>query len=912
MATLNDHVYGGAGNDSLNGQGGADYVEGNAGADTLDGGAGAFNDVLNGGADADLYIVGIGAGLDTLASSDAVDRLQLGTRTLNGSGTFVSSSNGVTVWRDSSVATDPITYSLDTNAQVLTVKGADSVVRVKDFVSGDLGIGVPAAPALPPPPATSSFQDFAQASAQPLVSWPAGEWTNPASAQANHLVNFNNWFVGSYADLLSVDAKGSNDWIEGGAGANTNLKLIKAGSGDDQVYATTTQTLANAVAAQEVAVATGRSDLLLDGGFGADSVFGAAGDDALFGGDGADTIVGGAGSDVIFSDGDSGLQYPELTPQSTTGFRWVAGSNAGGSWAYFNGAPRFGTVAYGYGGSGLPSQEEQHFTGNVYSIESTDFTPLAALGTVALNAGDYPSGWTVQADGRFYASYTPTGAFDPQAGYYFNTNRHRGSDVVFAGSGGDMVNAGGGDDYVDAGSGDDMVRGYQGDDQIYGGAGNDNLLGDVYATVGLADEKFLGVAYRKFGLDPGVAGQEHGNDYIDGGADNDRIEGDGGSDVLLGGSGNDIVFGDDEKTSGGQFIKDEFGGNDYIDAGTGDDYAQGGARNDDIAGGDGADSLFGDNHFEDGVPGVGRLTAAGDDTLDGGIGNDSIWGEGGNDSILGGAGNDQIVGDGHISDLRSELHGKDDIDGGAGDDLIFGGGSADTLRGGDGNDWLAGEDQESTGATTTLTGDDALMGGAGTDTLIGGVGADQLSGGDGADILYAGTGDDVLDGGAGSDTMVGGDGADTYVFGIGSGNDAIVNSDADAQGTKADTVLLGAGITTANITLQRLNPYAVNSSLVIGVAGTTDSLTISEYFIQDGASSHGSGVHQFQRWNDLEPGRRQGAIDHSIAWWRFDLRFRVRRHADGCARRRQLERARRRGQPVRWKRERYAHGRKRK
>ncbi|MFM9917892.1 MAG: calcium-binding protein, partial [Rhizobacter sp.] len=832
---LNDHVYGGAGNDSLNGQDGADYLEGNAGADTLDGGAGTFNDVLNGGADADLYIVGTKAGFDTIASSEGVDRLQLGGRVLNGSGTFFSSAGGVTEWRDSSVAGDVITYSLDSAAQVLTVTGAHSVVRVRDFVSGDLGISAPVAPAPPPPPATSAFNDFAQVTATPSVAW--RDTATPGVA--NHLVNFSNWYTGSYANLLGISSQAGNDWIEGGAGANTNLKLIKAGSGDDQVYASTTQTLADAVAAQDVAVATGRSDLLLDGGFGNDSVFGAAGDDALFGGDGSDTIVGGAGNDVIFSDGDSGLQYPELNPQATTGFRWVAGSNAAGSWIYFNGAPRFGTVAYGYGGSSFPSQEEQHFTGNYYSIESTDFTPLAALGTVPLAAGDYPAGWTVQADGRFYASYTPTGAFDPQAGYYFNTNRYSGSDVVFAGAGGDMVNAGGGDDYVDAGSGDDMVRGYQGDDQIYGGAGSDNLLGDAYATVGLAEEKYLGVTYRKFGLDPSVAGQEHGNDYIDGGADNDRIEGNGGSDVLLGGSGNDFVFGDDAKTSGGQFIKDEFGGNDYIDTGVGNDFAQGGARNDYILGGGDADSLFGDNHFEDGVPGAGRVTAAGDDTLDGGIGNDSIWGEGGSDSILGGDGNDQLVGDGHISDLRSELHGKDDIDGGAGDDLIFGGGDNDLLRGGDGNDWLAGEDQESASATTTLIGDDVLMGGAGADTLIGGVGADQLSGGDGTDLLDAGIGDDLLDGGSGSDIMLGRDGADTYLFGIGSGSDVIFNADSDAPGSKADTVLLGAGITRENITLRRLDLDSSNlqTSLVIGVSGTTDSLSIRKYFWQDGRSA---------------------------------------------------------------------------
>ncbi|MDL2336355.1 MAG: hypothetical protein QFE16_00790 [Pseudomonadota bacterium] len=215
-----DHLYGGVGVDSLNGGGGTDYLEGNAGADTLDGGTGVDNDVLNGGADADLYVVGKDAGVDTLASSDAADRLKLGGRVLNGAGTFFSSAGGVTEWRDSSVVTDVITYSLDTASHVLTVKGAHSIVLVKDFASGDLGIGVPAAPAPPPPPATSSFNDFSLSAAQPSVSWPTGEWTNPASAQANHLVNFNDWYVGSYPNLLSIDAKANDDWIEGGAGVH--------------------------------------------------------------------------------------------------------------------------------------------------------------------------------------------------------------------------------------------------------------------------------------------------------------------------------------------------------------------------------------------------------------------------------------------------------------------------------------------------------------------------------------------------------------------------------------------------------------------------------------------------------------------------------------------------------------------
>jgi Ca2+-binding RTX toxin-like protein len=335
---LGDHLYGGAGNDVVNGLGGADYLEGNVGADslnggegadlllggvgadTLDGGTGAYNDTLNGGADADLYIVGKDAGVDTLASSDAGDRLKLGNRTLplNGSGTFVSSSNGVTVWQDSSVTTDPITYSLDTTSQVLTIKGAHSIVLVKDFVDSDLGISVPAAPPAPPPPTTTAAGDL---SANTSYGWRDDGFAAIPAGSAEHIFNFNIWHVTPEVGVLTIDARGGNDWIEGGAGVSGLPLQITAGSGNDQVYATTTQTLAVALAAQDVAVATGRSDLLLDGGSGDDSVFGGAGDDALFGGDGADTIVGGAGRDVIFSDGDSGRRFAD----AGAGFKWVAG-----------------------------------------------------------------------------------------------------------------------------------------------------------------------------------------------------------------------------------------------------------------------------------------------------------------------------------------------------------------------------------------------------------------------------------------------------------------------------------------------------------------------------------------------------------------------------------------------------------
>ena len=837
--SLADRLYGGALNDSLSGMEGADYLEGNAGNDTLDGGAGVFDDTLNGGAGADLYVVSAKAGFDTIATSEAGDRLQLGGRVLNGSGTIIPGSTGMTVWQDGSISTAPITYSFNTISATLTIQGAGSVVLIKDFSSGDLGITVPAASPAPSPPAANPIRDL---STYASYGWRDDGFASTPAGSADRIVNFNGWHKTPEAGLLTIDSRGGNDWIEGGSGVSGMALQVNAGSGNDQVYATALQTLPAALTTQDAAVASGRSDLLLDGGVGDDSVFGGAGDDALFGGNGADTLVGGAGRDVIFSDGDSGSRFSS----PAAGFKWVAGDNASGSTLYFNGAPQLGTVSYNYI-AGTPNAADRHFEGDFYGVESTDLTPLSALTATALTTSDYLTGWTKRSDGRFSGAASQVGAPDPQAALYFNTNRHSGRDVVYAGSGNDLVNAGGGDDFVDAGTGNDVVRGYQGDDQIHGGAGDDNLLGDSYAKVSLVDEKLLGVAYRKFSLDPSIAGQAHGNDYIDGGVGNDRLEGNGGSDVLFGGSGNDRVYGDDSKTSSGVFIKDEFGGNDYIDTGANEDYAEGGARHDRVLGGDGNDTLFGDNNFQDNSPGAGRTTAAGDDTVEGGLGNDFIWGEGGSDSILGGEGDDQIFGDGDANKLKSELHGNDELDGGWGYDSMLGGGGADTLRGGEGNDWLTGDDEESIYAPSVLAGDDLLVGGNGSDTLIGGKGSDNLSGGAEYDWLSGGSGNDLLDGGAAGDFMMGGDGADTYLFGRGLGVDTIYNDDVDLQGTSADTILFLAGVMPGNILLQSSTGKTTAGHLVIGLADALDTLVVTDYFRSGGSST--SAV-EFLRFSD--------------------------------------------------------------
>jgi Ca2+-binding RTX toxin-like protein len=816
---LGDHLYAGGGNDTVQGLLGSDWLEGNAGddrldgglgydwldggagADTLEGGEGLYYDTLEGGAGDDLYLVGANAGIDNITSSEAGDRLELNGRRIDGSGTLIAITDAVTIWQDRSEPGEAITYSLNAATHELSIRGANSTVVVKDFEASDLGISVPG-DAAGAAAGTTVFADLS--SGDYSGGWRDGGFDAPAGS-AEHLINFNQAQPLAVPAFFTIDTRGGDDWIEGGAGISGVPLHITAGSGNDRIYAGLTQTLTQALATQDTVAASGRSDLLLDGGAGDDSVFGGASDDALFGGDGDDTLVGGAGRDVIFSDGDSGQKLAGWR-EGLTNQRWVAGDNTSGATLYFNGAARFGRIAYFSTGSAIEVTSETQFYNLKFGPDSIDFTPLSALQGVRLAPADYLPGWTVRNDGRFDGSDSQLGSHDPQPGLYFNTNRYSGRDVVFAGAGNDLVNAGGGDDYVDAGSGNDVVRGYQGDDQIIGGTGNDNLLGDSYSVDSRPADVYLGAEYRTFVLDPARPGQAHGNDFIDGGDGNDTLEGNGGADVLWGGRGNDLIFGDESRLPGAGMSSGDCIGNDVIDGGEGNDTALGGGGDDFISAGLGADTLFADNAFSDNLPYAGRSTAAGHDTLDGGAGNDSIFGEGGNDVLLGGDGNDQLEGDGATTLLRSALHGNDDIDGGAGNDSLWGGGGADVLRGGDGNDWLAGEDQRTTSASTTLFGHDILWGGAGGDTLLGGTGDDQLSGGADADMLY------------------GGYGADTYLYNLGDGFDTIV--DLGGYNDGADELRLGAGISADNLSLLR-----TGSDLVFTFDHAGDQLTLKNWVL---------------------------------------------------------------------------------
>ncbi len=191
------------------------------------------------------------------------------------------------------------------------------------------------------------------------------------------------------------------------------------------------------------------------------------------------------------------------------------------------------------------------------------------------------------------------------------------------------------------------------------------------------------------------------------------------------------------------------------------------------------------------------LTAADNDTLDGGSGNDTIYGNSGNDLITGGGGADSVFG-GDGSDTLDGGENTDTVDGGAGDDTILASTGANEVNIGGtgidtydiGNSSVSGVDfnvvLDGTGTLgVTWTGIENVTGGSGNDTVVGNADANVLIGNAGADVLSGNDGNDTLDGGAGNDTIAGGAG-DDFIDG-GDGNDSLTT------GSGTDTVFGGAG-----------------------------------------------------------------------------------------------------------------------
>ncbi len=304
-----------------------------------------------------------------------------------------------------------------------------------------------------------------------------------------------------------------------------------------------------------------------------------------------------------------------------------------------------------------------------------------------------------------------------------------------------------------------------------------------------------------------------GDDVIEGGDQSEILDGLGGNDVLRGNGGDDQVLGgdDDDTVSGGD-------GNDRIVAGDGDDIIRGGRGDDEIDGGWGNDVYF----------------------FDLGDGADTISNQDGGTLFLSPSDTDRIVfGEGiSVSDIRFERSLDDTrsitLKIGEGDDevhlinqygasgfLPIGFDGIDEFEFQDGTLWSREDVLELYLATSSTDGDDTI------------VGFDHL--------------DDVIAGGAGNDTLSGGAGSDTYLWNRGDGDDLIVDiADASLYDDNVDALILGAGITAADVAVSR---PAGSFDLVLTIAGTDGGqITVFDLF-RESSEPFTDGV-EFVRFSD--------------------------------------------------------------
>jgi Ca2+-binding RTX toxin-like protein len=343
-----------------------------------------------------------------------------------------------------------------------------------------------------------------------------------------------------------------------------------------------------------------------------------------------------------------------------------------------------------------------------------------------------------------------------------------------------------GNDTLEAGFGQDTVNGGVGDDFLDGGS-NDSNLGTDWVVFTAA------VGPVNVNLTAGTATGE-GNDTLvgiesaAGTAFNDVLTGSDEHNILQGGLGNDTI--------------DGAGGFDYVDYANSSGSVTVSLATGTSSGAAGVDTFINmegirGSNFNDTLTGDGNDNlfrgTLGDDVLDGGLGNDladyfqatgsvtaslvtnTSSGADGNDTFIsienlrGGNFDDRLEGNG-VGNNLSGLGGADSLIGGAGNDSLYGGEGQDTLIGGLGDDFIDGGGQGSseldfviysgatgsvnvnltTGLATGAEGNDTLTG---VEAVIGGASNDVLTGNGNENFLRGNGGNDTLDGGAGFDWL---------------------------------------------------------------------------------------------------------------------------------------------------------------
>ncbi|MBX8505522.1 calcium-binding protein [Pseudomonas lijiangensis] len=820
-----DTLDGGDGRDTLNGEEGNDTLLGGAGNDTLNGGygndtldGGSGNDSLDGGYGSDTYVFRKGSGQDTISNYSYND----------------TTANKQDVIRLEGLNAADVVMRRESDDLVIQIKDSGETLRVSShfYSSAIYGYGIDQVQF-----ADGSVLTNEQIRAA-LLTGTDGDETVTGYESADNLFGL------SGNDILN--GRTGDDILDGGDGRDT----LNGEEGNDTLLG-------------------GAGNDTLNGGYGNDTLDGGSGNDSLDGGYGSDTYVfrKGSGQDTI-----NNYSYNDTTANKQDVIR-LEGLNA----ADVVMRRESDDLIIQIKESGETLRVSSHFYSSAiygYGIDQVQFADGSVLTNEQIRA----------------ALLTGTDGDETVTGY-------ESADNLFGLSGNDTLNGRAGDDILDGGDGRDTLNGEEGNDTLLGGAGNDTLTGG-YGNDTLDGGSGNDSLDGGYGSDTYVFRKGAGQDTISNYSYNDttankqdviRLEGLNAADVVMRRESDDLIIqikdsGETLRVSSHFYSSAIYGyGIDQVQFADGVIWSK-----EDIN-----TNLF--------TPvAVSALTVSGTEggeTLTGGAGNDTLYGYGGDDVLDGGSGNDtylfgagsgqdtvsaydpaqnkvdtvKLVGlnssdvtvtressdlvikvIGTLDSLRVSSHFVSDAtygyqinqiqfadgsiwdqqaikaqvqQGSDADQSLWGYATDDLIDGGAGDDTLSG-----------AAGNDTLSGGSGADTLNGEEGNDLLQGGAGNDTLNGGAGNDVLDGGSGNDRLDGGAGDDTYLFGKGSGQDIV--SAYDSAQNKVDTVQL-VGLNSSDVTVSR-----ESSDLVIRVIGTTDSIRVSNHFIND--ATYGYQINQIQ------------------------------------------------------------------
>ncbi|MEK5492547.1 calcium-binding protein [Paenibacillus sp. FSL R7-0297] len=617
-----------------------------------------------------------------------------------------------------------------------------------------------------------------------------------------------------------------------------------------------------------------------------DKLVGGTGDDRLNGGNGDDVLDGGAGNDVMYGGDSSDTSNNRGNGNDT----YLFGRGYGQDTIVDYDATACNADLVKLDESVQPGDVKLRRSGNhlELSVIGTDdkltiWNYFDANGSYVVETVHFSEGtvWNTDYIRQAVLSVDGTESSESLSGYEGNDSiyGYGGEDTLTGAAGADLLYGGYGDDRLYGNDGGDHLEGEGGGDVLYGGAGVDVLDGGSGNDTLYGGDSSDTSYNRSNGNDTYLFGRGYGQDTIidydgtEGNADVIRFAADvKPSDVTVRRSGTNLelmINGTSDKLTVSSFF--DASGKYVVESavftdGTvwDTDALQTAALN--IDGSEASETLSGyeTNDTLRGYGGDDRLYGgAGDDVLDGGTGNDTLYGGdnsdsaarfNGNDTYLfgRGSGQDTIVdydgteGNADVIRFAADVKPGDVTVRRSGTSLeLLINGTSDKLTVSsffdasgryvvesavfaDGTVW-----DEAALRTAALNVDGSEVG----ETLSGYDTNDMLRGYGGDDRLYGGAGDDVLDGGAGNDTLYGGDpydtsytranGNDTYLFGRGYGQDTIVDYDGTAGNT--DVIRFVADVKPDDITVRRSG-----SSLELLINGTSDKLTVSNYFETSG------------------------------------------------------------------------------